>query len=177
MKAKRIILLGALLVFLAMGIAWLLRTQRLNQRVEITPQTTFHLTKYILHNLDLPFQRNDDVLFLESVIRPCGNCSAEFPIEPRDQDIPFISKLSTLANRKNPPAKGFNRIMDTVQIFRFFNTTTKISSERIYAHVKAEQSIKNGRIYVYQNYLYADTFKQIFKELGVDKKGAWYRIE
>ena len=164
-----------------LGTVLLLRWQIFKQTDGNTAQSqpAAGFTGALLNNLDNPFIQKDDTLILKSVFQPCGNCSAKLPIDPRAEDIPFIDKLSMLVNKKIPPAIGSNQIMDTVQIYGILNRGSEhaFRSKKIYVLVRAEQSRETGRLYVYENYLYIDSFKQVLKEFELDKKGTWREID
>jgi hypothetical protein len=178
MKLNKTIFSTTLLTLLVFGTVLILKKQIFKQTVQTTGQLQpgAGFTKQLLHKLDIPFVH--DTLVFESSFRPCGNCSMELPVAPGSEDTPFVNKLFMLANRKIPPTKGFTQIMDTVQIYGILNSGSEVASrtKKIYAIVRAEQSRENGRVYVYENYLYLDTFKQVLKEFEVDKKGTWHEV-
>lgn len=181
MKAQKTILGATLLAVLVTGTVLLLRKQMFKQRVENTVQSQFDylFTWELLHNLDLPLRQEQDTLILESAIQPCGNCRAELPVDPSPEDIPFVNKLSILADRKRSPTNGFLLIVDTIRIYGMLNRGIFATSpmRKIYVYVRAEQSRNKSHLNVYENYLRGDMFKQVLKEFEINKKGGWQKVD
>jgi hypothetical protein len=142
-----------------------------NNSLKIHPTTAEVIE--ILSNVDPPFSHTDTLL-LETGWKLCGNTpnGFEVPIPLQLEDIPFVEKLRTWANSTALTSEESDKILDTIVIYSVMNnrnTFTTSKRNKIYVLVNLEQSKKDGRFLVYENFLYIDTFRRRVKEFKIDR--------
>jgi hypothetical protein len=129
-----------------------------------THLTTSAIIK-ILSDVNPPYP-NTNTLLLETGMKLCGMTpnGFEMPIPPQSQDLPFVEKLRTISNSKAPSGEESDRILDTIVIYSVLNSKNDFSENKLYVLVSVQQSKKDGRLLVYENFLYSDIFKLVVKE-------------
>jgi hypothetical protein len=173
MQKSLAIILGILVVVLA-GLFFFIsqRNGTTDRNVKEIRPTTSDIIE-ILNNIDIPFP-NTDTLFLETAMKLCGNApdGFELPISPQKEDLPFFEKLNAWALSEHQSREDLESIMDTTLIYSVRNNKSdfdRSKMNKIYILVNLKQSKANSQFFVYENYLYLDTFRLVVKKFKPDQ--------
>jgi flagellar biosynthesis component FlhA len=135
----------------------------------------------ILKSIHSPFV-HVDTFIIETSWKICGNSTEdEIPItiDTKLEEKPSLDILAKQIGSTIITMKDFNKIMDTILKYRFHEDypeslydTCRIN--KVHANIRTEKSKTNGNILVYEDYLFADTLKRIFKEFYSDNNDKWH---